>query len=268
LISESNSTSTTTLYLSETSQQPSILPVSSLSTNFEPREPPDLSSHDQINRECSSSWHQPVSNSSTDVLNFEISTCLPCQTAESHQFQNFLGRVSSPPCHNIQISKVCKMEVDCNETDGGVSSPSMQDLTTLLNSWSSQILSQNAQLLNDIHHVVATTASFKQEIRSKLDDLRALVDELKASSLTSSSPVHSSQHQVSSVQVTSTPDPVVSTVQSMGTHLDQQSQMMQLFAASVAKLLTALSKKSESKSDWPKFSGDYKKFRAWHLSIL
>jgi hypothetical protein len=264
LISESNSTSPTTLPY----RKPTILPVSSLSTNFEPREPPDLSSHDRIDRERSSSWHQPVSNSSSDVLNFEISTCLPCQTAELHQFQNFLGGVSSPPCHNIQISKVCKMEDDCNETDGGVSSPNMQDLTTLLNSWSSQILSQNAQLLNDIHHVIAMTASFKQEIRSELDDLQALVGELKASSLTSSSPVHSFQHQVSSVQVTSTPDPVVSTVQSMGSHLDQQSQMMQLFAASVVKLSTALSKKSESKSDWPKFSGDYKKFCAWHLSIM
>jgi len=94
------------------------------------------------------------------------------------------------------------------------------------------------------------------------------VGELKASSLTSPSLVRSSQHQVSSVQVNSTPDPVVLQVPSMGTHLDQQSQMMQLFAASVAKLLTALSEKSESKSDWPKFSGDHKKFRAWHLSIM
>jgi len=87
LISESNSTSPTTLPY----RKPTILPVSSLSTNFEPREPPDLFSHDRIDQERSSSWHQPVSNSLTDVLNFEISNCLQCQTAELASISKVLG---------------------------------------------------------------------------------------------------------------------------------------------------------------------------------
>jgi hypothetical protein len=91
LISESNSTSTTTLSSSEISRLPSNLQVSSLSTNFEPREPPDLFSHDRIDQERSSSWHQPVSNSLTDVLNFEISNCLQCQTAELASISKVLG---------------------------------------------------------------------------------------------------------------------------------------------------------------------------------
>lgn len=49
---------------------------------------------------------------------------------------------------------------------------------------------------------------------------------------------------------------------------DPHSQMMMMFADSFSKLLNALTEKSDSKSDWPKFSGDQKKFRAWHLAIM
>jgi hypothetical protein len=35
---------------------------------------------------------------------------------------------------------------------------------------------------------------------------------------------------------------------------------MLLFANSISKLSSVLGEKSESKSDWPKFSGDQKKF--------
>jgi len=37
---------------------------------------------------------------------------------------------------------------------------------------------------------------------------------------------------------------------------------------SFSKLSSALSEKSDSKSDWPKFSGDTKKFRSWYLAIM
>jgi hypothetical protein len=50
--------------------------------------------------------------------------------------------------------------------------------------------------------------------------------------------------------------------------LDQQAEMMTLFANLMSKLSLVLSEKSESKSDWPKFTGDQKKFRAWHLAIM
>jgi hypothetical protein len=50
---------------------------------------------------------------------------------------------------------------------------------------------------------------------------------------------------------------------------DPQSQMMALMVESFTKLSTALTEKNtESKSDWPKFSGDVKKFRSWYLSIV
>ncbi len=50
---------------------------------------------------------------------------------------------------------------------------------------------------------------------------------------------------------------------------DLQSQMMQMLTDSFSKLSTVLSeKKEDTKSEWPKFSGELKKFRPWHLTIL
>jgi len=77
-----------------------------------------------------------------------------------------------------------------------------------------------------------------------------------------------------------------STTQSQGTTLpsssEPQTQMMLLFADSfskfslvlmdnqetLVKLSTALTDKPDSKAEWPKFSGDQKKFRAWYLAIM
>jgi hypothetical protein len=50
---------------------------------------------------------------------------------------------------------------------------------------------------------------------------------------------------------------------------DVQTQMLMMLMESFSKLSSALSEKSrDTKSDWPKFSGDIKKFRAWYLEIL
>jgi hypothetical protein len=47
--------------------------------------------------------------------------------------------------------------------------------------------------------------------------------------------------------------------------MDIQSQMMAMLSDSFSKISTALSEKSESKTDWPKISGDVKKFRSWYM---
>ncbi len=49
---------------------------------------------------------------------------------------------------------------------------------------------------------------------------------------------------------------------------DVQSQMLAMLTDSFSKLSNILSEKSDSKSDWPKFSGDTKKFRSWYLAIM
>jgi hypothetical protein len=47
-----------------------------------------------------------------------------------------------------------------------------------------------------------------------------------------------------------------------------QTKMMLMLTESFSKLTNAIGEKTtDTKSDWPCFSGDHKKFRAWHLSI-
>jgi hypothetical protein len=174
------------------------LPIQSISTTS------DSSYHHHIDHIGSPLQDQIVSTSALGLPNFEISNCIQCQTEELNQFRNFSSNSSSLLCHNFETSIVCKMEDDCDDDTAGASSPSMQDLANLMNSWSSQLLSQNAQLTQDIHQVVTTNATFKQEIRSELDDLRALVGELRANSLASSSSVSSPPTPVPSVQVNNT----------------------------------------------------------------
>jgi hypothetical protein len=44
--------------------------------------------------------------------------------------------------------------------------------------------------------------------------------------------------------------------------------MMLMLTESFSKLSNVLVDKPESKNEWPKYSGDPKKFRAWYLSIM
>ena len=50
---------------------------------------------------------------------------------------------------------------------------------------------------------------------------------------------------------------------------DMHAQMMLMMTESFSKLSTAFAEsKSDLKSEWPKFSGDSKKFRSWYLGIM
>jgi hypothetical protein len=50
---------------------------------------------------------------------------------------------------------------------------------------------------------------------------------------------------------------------------DVQTNLMMMLTESFSKLSTVLvDKTSDMKSDWPKFLGDSKKFRAWYLAIM
>jgi len=50
---------------------------------------------------------------------------------------------------------------------------------------------------------------------------------------------------------------------------DPQTNLMSLLTETFTKLTATLSdKKEEFKYEWPKFSGDQKKFRAWYMAIV
>jgi len=149
----------------------------------------------------------------------------------------------------------------------------MQDLTQLLSNLSLQITSQNRQLSNDIHEVVERNDEFKKEVRSELDELRALIWDIK-NPLSTQNPTAGPNTPILSTLSAAVPTPVTSTsvpenlTSAVTNQSDQQSEMMLLFANSISKLSSVLGEKSESKSDWPKFSGDQKKFRAWYHAIM
>jgi hypothetical protein len=191
----------------------------------------------------SSSLHFKNFPLSTD--NFEISKCIECNTTESYYFGNSLCLAHRVFAHNFSTSVSIIMEEDCEDLSNKENTSSgIQVITKLLASLSTQITAQNAKPSNEIHQVVQTNDSFKQAVRSKLDELRALIWDMKkpASATTPSS---------CSVKQPTTPVPVPSLSQGLSHQvsfpsqsssiMDQQSQMMSLFATSVSKLLMALS---------------------------
>jgi hypothetical protein len=193
--------------------------------------------------------------------NFTISKSIECNTTESRSFENLVFLKFQSSVHNFQSSRPTMAE-DCEEDLPMMNTSSgLQDITQLLASLSTQISAQNAKLTNEIYQVIQTTTSFKQEVRSELNELRALVWDLK--NLVPDTAPSSSvtwQHAPSSVQhVTqgsSLPPPVSPSPTLV---IDQQTEMMMLFAQSMSKLSSVLSEKSEPKSEWPKFANDQKK---------
>jgi hypothetical protein len=111
---------------------------------------------------------------------------------------------------------------------------------------------------------------FRQEIRHELDVLR--------SSSHSSTVLPSVQTPVVQPSVTSPPVPPSpnvssvsnSTLSNSGTSIDFQAQMFLMLNETFSKLSTVLTetKTAETKSEWPKFLGDSKKFRTWYLAIM
>jgi len=140
------------------------------------------------------------------------------------------------------------------------------------------------QLSGDVRHIADNNAKFKQEVKEELDEMRKVLAEQKRllnvaspspspppsvlnSTSTMGNPVLSTLNdtsgQIPSVQAltTLTAPPQAGTT-------DVNSQMLMMLTEFFSKLSTVLSEKSDTKSNWPKFSGDGKKFRSWYLAVM
>jgi hypothetical protein len=198
---------------------------------------------------------------------------------------------SSPVNSTSKPSFIFKMETDCKKSDSEEQvSRNMMDLTQILTTLSHQITNQNQAIQdhilqnNDkIQKVLQDNDNFKRDILSELDSLCHMIATNSSNSqpTTSSTSVlgniqdssmgHTSG--ISNVQAPQSAPPATiinsSPVHSSSSNGDFQSQMMLMLTESFAKLSSALSdKKDETKSEWPKFSGDSKKFRTWYLAIM
>lgn len=79
----------------------------------------------------------------------------------------------------------------------------------------------------------------------------------------SSTPVVSSSSPMSNGNLSATPQ-----VSGLNSN-DVQAQLMLALTESFSKMTTIMTERSsDTKSDWPKFSGDTKKFKSWYLSIV
>jgi hypothetical protein len=181
---------------------------------------------------------------------------------------------SSGLSHIFSISKFLKTEDDCDDTSVGSSpTPDLADISRLLHSLMAQLTSQNSKLSNDFHQVIPANDIFKKEVSSEMDELQNMITVFKKESITTLCSGNSTK-RLNTPDLTSSPIPNLVTQVSHPPDIismfstDQQTQMMLLFANSFSKLSNVLTDKSDSKAEWPKFSGDQKRLQAWYLSIM
>jgi hypothetical protein len=113
---------------------------------------------------------------------------------------------------------------------------------------------------------------FKRDIQVELQELHQLL--IESRSPVTPVPLPTTFMSNTSVPtVASSPSaifpPSVFTSTATSSPTDIHAQMMLMLTESFSKLSNVLQDKSlESKTEWPKFSGDPKKFHAWYLSIM
>jgi len=181
--------------------------------------------------------------------------------------------------HNFSISKQSIMEEDC-ENSGYVSSKMMMtsDMDKWFNALTDHLTTQTDHIQHRFQQVVDQHDEFKTEVCQELDALRSLIQDQKPVlrnqnvSVATATPVLQPQPTTVPSVPLSVSGSMASSAPSSGVPLssqDIQSQMLLMLTESFTKLTTALSEKgTDTQAEWPKFSGDNKKFRAWYLAIM
>jgi hypothetical protein len=167
------------------------------------------------------------------------------------------------------------MESDCKDIGTTTKSEELLDMKALFASLSKHISSQTIRIQEQItqndSRMLKIHENFKNVVQSELEDLRLLVANQQKfidSQLAALLPTQSPPVTVASL---SPPSPVMSTSSTVLTSpiFDFQSQLLLTLTESFGKLSSALTdQKQDSKTEWPKFSGDSKKFCAWYLGII
>jgi hypothetical protein len=165
------------------------------------------------------------------------------------------------------------------------------DITKLFAALSSQMTAQNysiqehikwndLKITTDFWTVIQANEDFKNDVCSELEDIHHLLTQYQVTTnstpkitsapVTSSTtnPVISDSASVSSDSSSATSSNALQFTSKSPTN-DVQTQMMMMLTETFSKLSTVLVDKTyDTKSDWPKFSGDSKKDRSWYLAIM
>jgi hypothetical protein len=215
------------------------------------------------------------------------------QISNSSEISNYyFDFPTCPLSHNFRVSNIHPMEADCKDsTSANMASAENVDITKLFAALSSQMTAQNysiqehikrndLKITTDFQRVIQANEDFKNDVCSELEDIRRLLTQhqvttnstpkITSAPVTSSTtnPVISDSASVSSDSSSTTTSNALQFSSKSPTN-DVQTQMMMMPMETFSKLSTVLvDKTSDTKSDWPKFSGDSKNFRAWYLAIM
>jgi len=231
-----------------------------------------------------------TSSSSSEASSSSVSSAGSLLTAldnfENFECQNFEISTNITPSqfsHNLKPLQVVEMESDnvVNttapvKTDGG--SSFQEDMLQLLHLISNQMMHNYHDLQDkiaqselkfstELQKINQSNETFKQEMRSEIQKFGfATVASTSSCSTPPVDQLNSTPVAVSNTSIPVIPDQVPS---SAVPSQDFQMQMMTLLTTTFSKLTTVIdSKSSDTKSEWPKFGGDMKKFKSWRLAIL
>jgi hypothetical protein len=176
------------------------------------------------------------------------------------------------------------MESDCEDSSSlKMNSSSNDDILKMLSLISSQMTSNyqhlqerldqtDLRLSTELQQVHQVNQDFRQNVSAEMEALRNLITQNTSSSSLPSRDVITPVSGPSPVLSSSTSPPVPTPLFTGASTSSENFQihMMKLLNETFSKLSTALAdnKSMDVKTDWPKFSGDSKKFRAWHLAIM
>jgi hypothetical protein len=165
--------------------------------------------------------------------------------------------------HNSACRSTFTMASTPDTKQGSTPDPVPPDpMKYLFDALSAHISAQTLQIQEQIHQndlkTTMTQELFMAEVRNELDTFRAMLHTSQPAN-----EVPASSAVASSTTLSSPPIPITQVSVSPSNSTDLQSQMMLMLTDSFSKLSTAImDQKQDAKSDWHKFSGDPKKFRA------
>jgi len=209
----------------------------------------------------------------------DSSSLLSAASFQISNFENFelLSNASNDfSNHNFDIShSISRMESGCNDTkmtsiNTDTGQATQDDIMNMLSIISNQMMGTIQDLRNQLTQTESKFTSEIQRLSCENEQFRQnILADLQSSATTMNTTVAAAVPSTSNILRTplssglpATPPPPSSQ--------ESLNQMMVLLNETFSKLSTVMSeqKSSEPKADWPKFSGDTKKFRHWYLAIV
>jgi hypothetical protein len=133
-----------------------------------------------------------------------------------------------------------------------------------------QLVQNDLKFTVELQKLSQENETFRQNIIADVQRSSLMMNPASVVPWTSATFLGSSPSVLPSNTSSSGVSAVSTTVLPVSPPQDFQQQMLSMLNDTFSKLITVMnkSKATDSKSDWPKFSGDMKKFKHWYLAIV